>query len=202
MKPGRKRSFDREEALDKAMRLFWKGGYSGTSLSELTTGLGINKPSLYAAFGNKEHLFKLALAYYQEKYTTPRYATLTEPRTDPLPIRLNRFLHTIAETISDPEMPLGCLYVNSSCETGAKDMTSGIIEEIFSVKKESMQYFINVLKEEQTLGNLPQKTDVDAMSNYLMTVLFGMGVLAKNGSTLADLEPVIKIAVDSLFPDN
>lgn len=199
MKPGRKRSFNKEDALDKAMRLFWKSGYMGTSLSELTKELGINKPSLYAAFGNKEQLFKSTLSHYQEKYTAPRYTTLTEPRTDPLSLRLEAFLWSIAEIVSDPKLPTGCLYVNSSCESGAKEMPRGILEELHTIKGDTMQYFIDVFKEEQALKNLSKEIDVVKMSTYLMTVLFGMGVLAKNGSTLKDLEPVIKMTVNSLL---
>ena len=199
MKLGRKCSFDREDALDKAMKLFWAGGYSGTSISDLTAELGINKPSLYAAFGNKEQLFKSALSFYQEKYTAPRYATLLEPRTDSLSTRLEAFLRSIAEVVTDPKLPMGCLYVNSTCESGAKDMTSEILEDLYNIKGDTMQYFVDVFKKEQVLGNLSKEADVVIISNYLMAILFGMGVLAKNGSTLNELEPVIKITVDSLL---
>lgn len=199
MKLGRKRAFDREEALDKAMKLFWRSGYSGTSLSNLTAELGINKPSLYAAFGNKEQLFKSALSHYKEKYTAPIYTTLIEPKTDSLPTRLESFLRSIAEVVSDPELPMGCLYVNSSCESGAKDMTSEIRDALYTIKGDTMQYFVDVFNKEQALGNLPKEADVAVISNYLMAILFGMGVLAKNGSTLKELEPVIKITVDSLL---
>jgi AcrR family transcriptional regulator len=64
MTAGRRRSFDEAQALETAMRVFWRRGYQGTSLSDLTAALGINKPSLYAAFGNKEQLFARALAHY------------------------------------------------------------------------------------------------------------------------------------------
>lgn len=199
MKLGRKRSFNREQALDKAMRLFWKSGYMGTSLSELTKELGINKPSLYAAFGNKEQLFKSTLSHYQEKYTAPRYAILTESRADPLSIRLETFLRSIAEVVSDPKLPTGCLYVNSSCESGAKEMPRGILEALHTIKGDTMRYFIDVFKEEQALRNLPNELDVVKISTYLMAVLYGMGVLAKNGSALKELEPMIKMTVDSLL---
>lgn len=201
MKPGRKRSFDKEEALNTAMKIFWKSGYSGTSLSDLTASLKINKPSLYATFGNKEQLFKSALNHYQKAYSEPIYATLSEPKSKPFAIRLGTFLHSIAEVISDPNRPIGCLYVNSSCESGAKNMTSDILETLHTIKGDTLQYFIDVFKEEMRLGNLPDKADAVAMSTYLMTILYGMGVLAKNGSTLKELEPVVSMTVNSLLPE-
>lgn len=87
-KAGRKRSFDKQQALDKAMRLFWANGFSGTSISALAAILGINKPSLYAAFGNKEQLFKASLDHYAECYGEPSVLKLHEPDTDSLEERL------------------------------------------------------------------------------------------------------------------
>ena len=68
MKAGRHRSFDKNNTLEKAMRVFWQNGYPGTSLTDLTTAMGINKSSLYAAFGNKEKLFNQAIEFYLNKY--------------------------------------------------------------------------------------------------------------------------------------
>ncbi len=79
MSAGRKRTFDEEQALEAAMRVFWQKGYVGTSLSDLTAALGINKPSLYAAFGNKEQLFASALARYGSRYGLPHAEHLLEP---------------------------------------------------------------------------------------------------------------------------
>src|SRR5262245_55716229 len=62
--PGRPRAFDLDSALDQALRTFWEKGYEGSSLTDLTKAMGINRPSLYAAFGNKEELFRRALARY------------------------------------------------------------------------------------------------------------------------------------------
>src|SRR5437870_13048980 len=61
---GRPRAFDAEKALDRALTVFWRKGYEGTSLPDLTRAMGINRPSLYAAFGNKQSLFKKAVARY------------------------------------------------------------------------------------------------------------------------------------------
>ena len=71
MGAGRQREFDKRVALDAAMKVFWANGYSGTSLSDLTDVMGINKPSLYAAFGNKEALFISALDHYTGEHGAP-----------------------------------------------------------------------------------------------------------------------------------
>src|ERR1700722_19683823 len=79
MPSGRTRQFDTEEALARALAVFWARGYEGATLAELTAAMGINRPSLYAAFGNKEQLFRKALEHYQ----TGPLSFLTEPRNKP-----------------------------------------------------------------------------------------------------------------------
>ena len=76
---GRPRIFDVSKALDAALRLFWRHGYEGTSLADLTNAMQINKPSLYAAFGSKEGLFRRAVASYDEKYGNYFRDALAQP---------------------------------------------------------------------------------------------------------------------------
>src|ERR1700685_284816 len=82
MQVGRPREFDTDQALEQATELFWRKGYEGTSLSDLTDELGITRPSLYAAFGNKETLFRLALDRYEAKAGAYRARALTAPTAD------------------------------------------------------------------------------------------------------------------------
>ena len=104
MAAGRQREFDKQIALDAAMELFWSNGYSGTSLSDLTNAMGINKPSLYAAFGNKEALCISALNQYVSKYGSPHMEELNAPNKS-LRSRLTAYLKSIARMVSDPALP-------------------------------------------------------------------------------------------------
>src|SRR4051812_4655418 len=79
MPSGRVRQFDVDEALDRALEVFWARGYEGATLPELTAAMGINRPSLYAAFGNKEQLFRRAL----DRYQTGPQSFLTEALSEP-----------------------------------------------------------------------------------------------------------------------
>ena len=119
MSAGRKRAFDKAEALDKAMRFFWDNGYSGTSVNDLSAALGINKPSLYAAFGNKERLFATALEHYMTQYGAPLMERLAQPEEAPLAERMRSYLLGIVNLVSDTESPKGCLFVKSNCESGS-----------------------------------------------------------------------------------
>ncbi|HHL32328.1 MAG TPA: TetR/AcrR family transcriptional regulator [Oceanospirillales bacterium] len=199
MKAGRKRLFDVNETLEKAMLIFWENGFSGTSLTDLTSGLGINKPSLYAAFGNKEQLYSAALNYYLNNFSSPRYAKLTEPKEDDLKTRLHSLLYNLAQRITDTKTPKGCLFVNSSCESGGNGMPDSITQSIKDYKKDSHDYLVNLFDHEQQQGHLDSAINSAEISTHLMVVMFGMCVLAKNGSHLADLIPVINLTVNTIL---
>lgn len=199
MKAGRKRAFEKNVALDKAMRLFWANGYSGTSLSDLTTTLGINKPSLYAAFGNKEQLFKASLEHYTEYYGKPILLKLLEPEDTNLEERLNAYMLSIARVVTDPVLPKGCFFVKSTCESGSEAVPEEITCLLNNMKNEREKTLIAIFSKEQKQGALPQETDVEQLTSYVIAVLYGIGVLAKNGATMKTLQPVIKIAVKTIF---
>ena len=199
MKAGRKRAFDKDEALDKAMHLFWANGYSGTSISDLTTTLGINKPSLYAAFGNKEQLFKASIEYYTEYYGESVLLKLLEPEDANLEERLKAYMLSIASVVTDPVLPKGCFFVKSTCESGSESVPEEITCLLKNMKSEREKTLIAIFSKEQEQGALSQDTDVEDLTSYITAVLYGIGVLAKNGATMKTLEPVIEIAIRTIF---
>lgn len=199
MTAGRKRSFDKQEALDKAMRLFWSSGYSGTSLSDLTTALGINKPSLYAAFGNKEELFKASLEHYLKSYGAPHWEKLLEPAEAPLKERLRAFLYAIVDLVSDPALPHGCLFVKSACESGCQAIPENITNTLNSIGQENEDALVAFLGKEQAVGSLPKKADVHQLAAYLLAVMYGIGILAKNGNSQESLRTVADVCVQTVF---
>ncbi|MEW8239758.1 MAG: TetR/AcrR family transcriptional regulator, partial [Candidatus Thiodiazotropha taylori] len=155
MSVGRKRSFDKSEALDKAMRLFWENGYSGTSVSDLTQQLGINKPSLYAAFGNKEKLFQSALERYMACYAAPLLEQLTRPDEQPLAERIRHYMSNIIELVSNKTSPKGCLFVKSSCEAGGTGVPEEVTQALQSMGLDTRQVLTSLFEQEQSRGRLP-----------------------------------------------
>src|SRR5438105_12548238 len=107
-KRGRPRSFDAAKALDKAMKIFWRKGYEGTSLPDLTRAMGINRPSLYAAFGNKEALFRKALHRYTEGPAAFFRTALEAPTARAV---VNGLLGGASDAHAAPRNPRGCLIV-------------------------------------------------------------------------------------------
>ncbi|MGC3988741.1 MAG: TetR/AcrR family transcriptional regulator [Chthoniobacteraceae bacterium] len=110
---GRPRAFDPEQALDRAMRVFWSKGYVGASLSDLTEAMGINRPSLYAAFGNKESLFRLALEHYGKGPASFLQQALDQPTARKV---AETILFLNVEMLTDPSTPGGCLSVRGALE--------------------------------------------------------------------------------------
>src|SRR6478752_7045260 len=108
---GRPREFDPDEALERALELFWRQGYEGTSLGELTAAMGINRPSLYAAFGNKESLFRKALDRYTDEHMAFIRTALEEPTARGA---IEALLRGYVASVTNPRTPPGCLTVNGA----------------------------------------------------------------------------------------
>src|ERR1700722_4582159 len=108
---GRPRSFDVDRGLDRALRVFWRKGYEGTSLSDLTTAVGVNRPSLYAAFGDKKALFRKALGHYLTGPAAYTEEALKEPTARAV---VERLLQGAADLNTAPRNPGGCLMVQGA----------------------------------------------------------------------------------------
>ena len=198
MKAGRKRSFDKEEALDTAMRVFWENGYNGTSLSDLTSALGINKPSLYAAFGNKEQLFATAMDHYIECYAAPNLHQLTDAPDAPLSQRLRAYLFGVIDVISDCESPKGCMFVKSSCESGGTAIPDQIQASIQGMGMANEAALAKLLEAAKQNGQLAEDAQVQNITSYLLSVIYGLSILARRGKPRKELETVADMAVHSL----
>jgi len=198
MNAGRKRAFDKNEALDKAMRVFWENGYAGTSLAQLTSALSINKPSLYAAFGNKEQLFATAMEHYIDQYAAPNLRQLTGSSDEPLKDRLRTYLFGIIDVISNCESPKGCMFVKSSCESGGVATPDKITKSLQDMGMANEMALNNLLKAERLNGQLPEDTPVHDITAYLLSITYGLTVLAQRGKTKEELMTVAEMAVSTL----
>lgn len=192
MRTGRPRSFCVDQAADRAMTVFWKKGYEGASLSDLTAAMGINAPSLYAAFGSKEGLFKRVLERYDERRQGFMDKVLAAP--DALGVARN-YLEGIAEFAADTnggQNPPGCLLVqNGSCA----DQT--IPEEVarHRAEKEAKLRDRFLLAREQ--GDLPESADPAALARYLSAMANGICMHAAAGATVEELREIARMALAS-----
>jgi len=188
---GRPRGFDAAEALDKALHVFWQRGYEGTSLSDLTEAMGINRPSLYAAFGNKEELFRRALDRYAEKGPGAVYRkALAEPTARAV---VERFLKGVAEFLTDPKNPPGCLSVQGalSCGEAAESIKSELCRRRAAGECALRERFERAKAE----GDLAADADTAALARFIVTVTQGMSVQVAGGASRADLLMVADMAL-------
>jgi len=189
---GRPRVFDPDEALDKALQIFWNRGYEGTSLAELTETLGVNKPSLYAAFGNKEELFMKALS----RYTTGPVAFVRDVVNEPTARAVaQRFLYEAAEFLTQPSHPKGCMVVQGALSGG---------ESAEMVKKVLIQYraayeklLTKRFEQAKSDGDLPSDASPQALAKYLATLHQGMSVQATSGASKEELLAIADLALDA-----
>jgi len=188
--PGRPRTFDADRALDRALQVFWRKGYEGASLSDLTRAMRINRPSLYAAFGDKEHLFRRALDRYEEGPASYACEALKEPTARAV---VERLLYSSADAMSDPRYPRGCLFIQGALACG--DEAVSVKRELSSRREAGEQALCERLERAKSEGDLPPDSDPVALARYVITTAQGMSVQAASGATRAELRRVVDIAL-------
>jgi len=193
MTAGRQREFDKRVALEAAMHCFWRNGYSGTSLADLTGAMGINKPSLYAAFGNKESLFRQSLAHYSETCGGP-HATELEAYDKALKDRVRSFLESVALMLCDEHLPGGCLIAEATNEAGSDCLPDASADFIKQLNQATRTQLSALLKPDENAGQLPMGHTAESIALYLLTVQFGLSGLARTGGKLNELLGVIDTA--------
>jgi AcrR family transcriptional regulator len=189
---GRPPSFNQDEALEKALNVFWLHGYEGTSMAELTEALGMNKPSIYAAFGNKEELFRKALA----KYLAGPVAFVTKALNQPTAQKVvENFLFGAVEFLTKPDTPHGCMIVQGALTCGVA--SAQIQQELISHR----QGYENALEQRFDLAiteaDLPPHTNSAVLAKYLATLHQGLSVQATSGATQAELTEVVNLAIQN-----
>ena len=172
---GRPREFDIETALDDALRVFWRLGYEGASMAELTEAMGITKPSLYAAFGNKEELFRKTLDRYADGPGV--YARVALQKATAREV-VEHILYASADVLTNPDNP-GCLAVQGalSCSEAAETIKQELMDRRTRGEDDLRARFERAIAE----GELPATTDAADLSRYISTILQGMAVQAAGG---------------------
>ncbi len=185
---GRPRAFDPEVALDRAMHVFWARGYEGASLSDLTRAMRINRPSLYAAFGNKEQLFGKALDRYMAGPVAYFGKALAAPKARDVVEEI--FLGT-AKMANDPRIPKGCLMVQGALACG----DASVRKEVAGRRAAVEAVLRRRLQQAKREGDLPKNADPAELAHYVMTVVRGMAVQSAGGASRDQLRRVAQIAL-------
>lgn len=187
---GRPREFCPDQALAAALGVFWSKGYEGASMAELTAAMGITKPSLYAAFGNKEQLFHKALDLYETEKLAYTREALAQPTARAVAEHFMRGAVAAQTSSCDPK---GCLGVIGATACGAE--AESIKAEVIKRRESSAAALLERFRQAQRDGDLPANVEPEDLSQYLFTILQGMAVQAGAGATREDLERVVETSL-------
>lgn len=185
---GRPREFDRDEALERAMLLFWSHGYETTPVSALTQAMGITPPALYSAFGDKKRLFLEAVARYQQGLGRLARKALTDEATAEEAIR--SLLLGAIRTFADPTKPKGCLVIlgATNCTSESADIFEALAEQ-----RRAAESFVQArIAAGEKAGELSDGTDVDALADMVTAIVYGLAVKARDGAPPARLRAMVE----------
>jgi AcrR family transcriptional regulator len=189
---GRTREFDVEKALDAVLRVFWRKGYEGTSYTDLTEAAGVERPALYSAFGNKEALFRQALARYDERYLS------YFPEALQLPTAREVAAHLLHEAVGlNTRYPdrTGCLGINGAL--AASDDAEPVRQALVEFRVAGQERLRERFERAKAEGDLPKTAKPDALAAFVMTVAQGIAVQAKAGVSRDMLKAVAEQALST-----
>src|SRR3954471_21239857 len=187
---GRPRAFDADQALDRALRVFWEKGFEGASLPDLTRAMGINRPSLYAAFGNKQSLFRKAMERYATGPASYIFDALAQPTARAVAQRL---LLGGVEMVTCPKNPRGCFMVQGALPCG--DSADCMRKAMQQYREAGLEKIRQRLERAKSEGDLPPDSDPADLARYLATVMHGIAVHAASGATPDQLRRVAQTAL-------
>lgn len=193
---GRPREFDREKALITALKIFWSKGYEPASVAEICAAMGINPPSLYAAFGNKAGLFMEAALYYKRLYwEEPEKRLMAEPDVYKA---IHNYFQEAVQILLSPDAPCGCLVILGGINIS--DDKTEIITLLKSLREKTRRMFAERMRLAIQSGQIPPDTDVPALSGALNALLEGLSLQAREGLFLSELKAMASLAVRLLPP--
>ncbi|GGD21924.1 TetR family transcriptional regulator [Aureimonas glaciei] len=189
---GRPRAFDRDEALAKAVRLFWARGFEATSIADLTSELGIGSPSLYAAFGSKEALYVEALERYvrdNEAYVWKEFRSAPTAR-EAVRALLSNSAAALTGCVAD--MPRGCMVTLSQVGSEGHETLGELVR---GARAQTLERLLVRLEEGVAAGEIPASADCRALARFVQTAQAGMSILARDGASGAELQTVADISM-------
>jgi AcrR family transcriptional regulator len=187
---GRPREFCPDQALAAALRVFWQRGFESASMAELTEAMGITKPSLYAAFGNKEALFRKALDLYEREKLGYVQTALEAPTARDVAERLLMGALQMQIGTCDPK---GCLGVISSVACGVE--AEAIRSEVIARRASSERALVERFERARQEGELPEGMDAEGLARYLLALLQGLTVQAGSGASCEQLRALVQTSM-------
>jgi AcrR family transcriptional regulator len=188
---GRPRSFDRDEALERAMRVFWKQGYEATSVDDLTAAMEITPPSLYGAFGDKKQLFLEAVARYEAGPGCFAEKALREEATAERAMR--RLLTEAVRSFSNPDTPKGCMVVLAATNCGVE--SADVMNALAERRRMAERAVRARIAAGSAAGELSPDADVDALAGLVIATLYGLAICARDGASSVALHKVVAQAI-------
>jgi AcrR family transcriptional regulator len=187
----RPREFDRQTALERAMLVFWRKGFTAASMQDLCEGMGIGSPSLYVAFGSKEALYCEAIDYYSDTLGPHVWGKLTNGRSAKLDIKA--MLMAASTLLCTSELsPGGCLVMQGAM---GDEYPPNAAAAVRRARLKSLQMIQDRLKSAVEMGELPKSTKVAHWSRFYLAVFQGMAMQARDGAAAADLRGVVNAAM-------
>ena len=186
---GRPREFDIDEAIQMATELFWRKGYEGTSLSDLTGAMRITAPSFYFAFGNKEKLFRRVIKQYYESQIELLESALREPTVRGV---TERFLYGYADVLTGRAHAPGCLALNSSLPCAEDDTLRAWLAKL---RGELTVRLRKRFAQARGTHELPINADPEALARYIAIVAWGLAVEAQSGAKRKELYSAIAVSL-------
>lgn len=195
---GRPRSFDIDAALDSGVEVFWKNGFQGTSMAELSSAMGLSKPSLYAAFGDKESLYLKALERYVN-LLIELHADLLADEPDARRA-VEAFLHSIVDMLTNPILPGGCFIVNGTADCGSSSMPADVENALSKALQGSEKMLHERLLRAQRDGQWSLDASPKDIAALFGSLIAGLAVQAKSGAKAAKLHLVVGSAM-AVWPE-
>jgi len=189
-KMGRPREFDTTAALDAAMRVFWEKGFEGATLKDLTDAMRINRSSMWAAFGNKEELFKKAFGRYIDTYQGYIREALGKPTIREV---IESSLRGTVDFLATPGNPKGCLSVHGALAVG--DEADPIKQWLIQTRRDGLSLARKRFEEAKKSGDLGADVDPAALTRYVAALIQGLGVQHASGATKAELTRIVDTAL-------
>jgi len=187
--PGRPRAFDLDEAVDRAVELFWRQGYAATTVADLTAAMRINPPSLYKAFGSKQELFERAVQRYAELNDRVVQVALACPDVESV---VRQFLTGVIESATQPDCPAGCLTIQGG--TACRDGEHEITDLLTALRRATQDALERRFEQLEADGGLRPDQSAGALARYVATVAQGLAVQAGGGATREELMTVVELS--------
>lgn len=192
-KRGRPKCFDEQEALQKAMLLFWEYGYEATSISDLTYALKITAPSLYSSFGDKSQLFHRCLEYYLEHEACPIERIFQEAKTAKVAIEL--YLYENVKKLVQEHKPTGCMLVVATMN--CSEQNHDIQNELLLKRQKTKQKIFERLTQGVAEGDLSKESNLLEMTDFYSTVIQGLTLQARDGLGREELNQIVRHSMKS-----